>query len=292
MKVAIDKPPDIPWLSDENVRPYVYMRKENLFAKPGSHLKCNWFKFSPIYKNPLVMGDVGFGDAILNLESKAFQKSAMPMPRWVFYDCALVPGFVGGFARKTSTLSKTYRDTIGVNDELDWTPLSLFIIIPSLRKGEWVAHNLCTANSLVGEKDQHYALGFLTKAFGLWYANVEVLCGMTQWQSPSIRLHSHYGPFEILTAYTPIHSYARTLTYRSRLTTEYWPTFFSKEKETENPGLISRYKATDIVVDPKDDDSLKSLQMRIQNEEGPFYLNPTEIRTKALDAALKIYRIS
>src|SRR6185437_877441 len=230
MNVQMDRVPDIAWLRDENVRPYVYMRKENLFAKPGSHVECDWFKSSPIYRNPLFMEDVAFGDAILTLESKAFQKSAMPMPRWVFYDCALLPGFVGGFARRTSTLSEDFRRTVGINAALDWTPLSLFIIIPSLRKGEWVAHNLCTANSLVGEGDQHYALGFLTKAFGLWYANVEVLCGMTQWQSPSIRLHSHYGPFQIVTAYTPIHSYARTLTYSSRLSADFWPTFFSREK--------------------------------------------------------------
>src|SRR6185437_5361315 len=102
------------------------------------------------------------------------------------------------------------------------------IIIPTIRKGEWVAHNLCTANSLVDEGDQLYALGFFTKAFGLWYASVEILCGFAQWQSPALRLHSHYGSFEILTAYTPIHSHARTLTYRSIINGAYWPTFFNK----------------------------------------------------------------
>ncbi len=289
-KAALDKPLDIDWLNDENVRPYVFMRTENLIEKPGAHTKCNWFKQKPIFKNPLLMDEVAFGDAILNLESKAFQKSAMPMPRWVFYDCALLPGFVGGFVRKTSTLSETYCKAMNVNQELEWTPLSLFIIIPSLRKGEWVAHNLCTANGLVGEQDQHYALGFLTKAFGLWHANVEIVCGMTQWQSPSIRLHSHYGPFEVLTAYTPIHSHAETLTYRSRINGDYWPTFFTKTQDAKSKSA-SNYVASDIVVDPKDEASLKAFQRRIENADGPFYLNPQEIRTQALDAPMKIYRL-
>lgn len=288
----MSKPLDIDWLNSDHVRPYVFMRKENMDSKPGIHTKCGWFKNDPVFINPLLMGQVYFGDAILNLESKAFQKSSMPMPRWVFYDCAILPGFVGGFAQKTSTLSKSYCDTIGVNQDLEWTPISLFIIIPSLRKGEWVAHNLCTANSLVDEKDQHYALGFLTKAFGLWFTNAEVLCGMTQWQSPSIRLHSHYGPFEVLTAFTPIHSHAETLTYRSRITGDYWPTFFSKEVAGSGSKNQSKYLDSKIIVDPKDQSSLKDFQRHIESGEGPFYLNPAEIRTQALDSPLKIYRIS
>lgn len=293
-KASLDKPLEIDWLNNENVRPYIFMRTENLIEKPGAFTKCKWFDQKPIFKNPLMMNEVAFGDAILNIEAKAFQKSSMPMPRWVFYDCAILPGFVGGFAQKTTTLSETYCKTIGVNQELEWTPLSLFIIIPSLRKGEWVAHNLCTANSLVGDQDQHYALGFLTKAFGLWHANVEILCGMTQWQSPSIRLHSQYGPFEVLTAYTPIHSHATTLTYRSPVIGDYWPTFFTKnfglKGEAKSKNSLS-YVPTDIVVDPKDTASLKAFQRRIENDEGPFYLNPQEIRTQALDSPLKIYRL-
>jgi hypothetical protein len=237
------------------------------------------------------MSEVAFADQILNLESKAFQKSAMPMPRWVFYDCAIMPGFVCGFAQKTATLSESYVESVGIDSNLEWTPISLFIIIPTLRRGEWVAHNLCTANSLVGEADQHYALGFLTKAFGLWYANVEVLCGMTQWQSPAIRLHSHYGPFEVLTAYTPVHSYARTLTYRSRLDFAYWPSFFSEGRSFTSNGRLPQYELAGFQVDPADENSLKALQQRIENGEGPYYLSPVDIRTQALDKPLQVYTL-
>lgn len=279
--------PQLQWLNSADIRPYIYMRKENLFERPGSYLKtCNWFQQEPLYKNPLRMDEVDFADQILNLETKAFQKSAMPMPRWVFYDCGIIPGFVCGFARKTSTLPESFVQSVGVNKAQEWTPLSLFIIIPTVREGEWVAHNLCTANALVEEKDRLYALGFLTKAFGLWYANVEVLCGMTQWQSPAIRLHSHYGAFEILTAYTPIHSYARTLTYRSRLDFNYWSGFFEKRPQRD----FENHREAGFSVDPRDDESLKALQRRIERGEGPYFLNSYEIRTQALDEPLKVYR--
>ncbi|CAM6001093.1 unnamed protein product [Sphagnum balticum] len=287
-RVTMNEPPEgIPWLHDENIRPYIFMRRENLFDKPGAHTKCGWFKHEALYRDPLRMDQVDFADQILTLESAAFQKSAMPMPRWVFYDCSIMPGFVCGFARKTSTLPKSHKTAIGYNPKLDWTPISLFIIIPTVRPGEWVAHNLCTANSLVDKEDHLYALGFFTKAFGLWYASVEILCGFTQWQSPSIRLHSHYGSFEILTAYTPVHSHARTLTYRSKVNGDYWPTFFTKS----NDQLTSRYQPVGFDVDPKSDESLKALQNRIERQEGPFYLNPYEIRTQPLDAPLHIYRL-
>ena len=50
----------------------------------------------------------------------------------------------------------------------EWTPLSLFITIPSMGPdGEWVAHNLCSANCLLPKEDRFYGLGFLSK--GLWF---------------------------------------------------------------------------------------------------------------------------
>lgn len=281
------------WLYDENIRPYIYMRRENLFPNPGSKFKeCNWFTESPhyqtpIYKDPLKMDEVGFADQILSLESKAFHHSAMPMPRWVFYDCGVMPGFICGFAQKTSSLSQSFKDKIGASGELEWTPISLFIIIPTIRSGEWVAHNLCTANALVESHEKKYALGFLSKAFGLWYANVEILCGMTQWHSPASKLHSHYGLFEILTSYTPVHSYARTLTYRSRLDFKYWPGFFGHDENQ----MSERYSFAGFEVNPGDDESLKSLQKKIEKGEGPFYLSPKEIRNQKPDLGLKVYKV-
>lgn len=275
------------WLRKGDVRPYVFMREDLLIKNPGQR-KTNWFQNEPLIYNPLMMKEVTFADQILNLEGKAFSKADMKMPRWVFYDCAIMPGFVCGFAYKTSRLNANIRKALDVNESLEWTPISLFIIIPSLQPGEWVAHNLCTMNSLVPEEEQLYALGFLTKAFGLWYANVESLCGMTQWLSPAIRLHSNYGEFQVLTAYTPVHSYARTLTYRCRVNLDYWPAFFQKE----NPKPQTGYIDTGLTLDPKSDDSLKALQTRIERKEGPYYFKSSEIRAQPLDSPLKVYHLA
>jgi hypothetical protein len=252
------------------------MRQENLFSRPGTKHKNIWQFQEPLVIDPLKMSEVRFANQILNLEGQAFSHTALRMPRWVFYDCAVIPGVVCGFAKKTKSLTKNEIKALKPDLKLEWTPISLFIIIPTVRQGEWIAHNLCSMNSLVkNEADELYALGFLTKAFGLWYANVEILCGMFQWGSPAIKLHSHYGPFQILTAYTPVHTYPTTMTYRALIDTRYWLSFF-----TGGDGVdLSLYKDTGLKVDPKKVTSLKALQTQIEAGRGPFYLRPDEVRT-------------
>ncbi|MCB0342216.1 MAG: hypothetical protein H6626_01780 [Pseudobdellovibrionaceae bacterium] len=274
------------WLDGEKIRPYIFVREENRTVDPGSRFDSDWFPFPPIYFNPLHMDQVTFADQIMRLESGAFDKSGMAMPRWVFYDCGIMPGFVAGFACHRDHLKASHAKALAPDPSLEWIPISLFIIIPARAQGEWVAHNLSSINALVEKDDRLYGLGFLTKAFGLWYANIGICCGMTQWQSPAIRLHSHYGAFEVLTAYTPVHSYARTLTYRLQVDPLYWALFFSKNQSRE---FITHYKPAGFQVDPKNDDSLKAFQRRIENNEGPFFLDSQEIRNQPLDAELSVY---
>lgn len=277
------------WLSNARIRPYVYVRTDNKIDQPGEHFSLNWFKDKhPQFINPLRMTEVEFGNQILELESRAFGPSNMAMPRWVFYDCAITPGFVAGFAIKMEHVPEELKKHLPYIGKHEWVPLSLFIIIPTMSKdGEWVAHNLCTVNSLLPQELSFYGLGFLSKAFGLWYANVKVCCGFTQWGNPAIRLHSYYGPFEILTAYTPIHSYSRTLTYRVKLEPQVWENFFSKAQMAQ---FSQRFEDTGLIVNPKEDSSLRDIQARLERDEGPFYLDAQEVRTKNLDEPLKIYR--
>ena len=113
-----------------------------------------------------------------------------------------------------------------------------------------MAHNLCSSELVGFPEVKSYGVGFLTKAFGLWYANVEICCGITQWGSPAVRLHTHYGDFEVLTAYTPIHSYARTLTYRLKVETAEWRRFFTSQPA---PDFAKRYEFAGFEVDPRDE---------------------------------------
>lgn len=277
------------WMTNPDVRPYVFVRPENRIDAPGAlHKDLDWFPHDVLYKNPLEMDEVTFADRILSLEAKAFGPSGMAMPRWVFYDCAIVPGFVAGFAHRTATLPEPVKRMLTIEEGDEWTPLSLFIIIPTMSraKGEWVAHNLCSVNSVLDKQDQFYGIGFLSKAFGLWYANVKTCCGMTQWTSPAVRLHAHYGDFEVLTAYTPVHSYSRTLTYRVNIDPTIWPTFFTKKLRD---GFHANHVAAGFEVDPVDEDSLKAFQRRLERGEGPYFLDGTETIQKDLKAPLTVY---
>lgn len=280
--------PKLNWLKDPNIRPYVFVRSENRIQKPGSVHKLDWFsEKEPVYINPMEMNQVGFGNQILQIEAQAFGPSNMAMPRWVFFDCAVTPGFVAGFAVKTDSLPVETRKLLNLSDYHEWTPLSLFIIIPTMsREGEWVAHNLCSVNALLPKDKGYYGLGFLSKAFGLWYANVNICCGFTQWGNPAIKLHSYYGPFQILTAYTPLHSYARTLTYRVKVNPEMWPYFFSKQPLEH---FSKNFNESGDSVDPKDDNSLIHLQQKLESGAGPFYLNSQEILVKNVGDPLNLY---
>ncbi len=270
------------------LKPYVYIRHENHIPDPGRVHKIDWFDQEPLYKEALSLSDLPFGEAILNLENKAFGLD-LAMPRWVFYDCALAPGFVCGYAIKADWLPESFLKALGgdVSAYGEWIPISLFIVIPSIHKGEWVAHNLCAINSLVPDQDKLYGLGFLTKAFGLWYANVETCVGMTQWGKPALKLHSHYGHMEVLTSYTPIHTFAKTMTYRCQVQTSVWELFFTKGQDTV---FGDKYALTGHTVSQSDKQSMIAFQKMIESGRGPFYLSGEEVITQPLDSDLNIYQ--
>jgi hypothetical protein len=286
----------------------VFVRRENKIALPGSIHRLDWFPNEPIFKDPFDVEEINFADRIYSLEERAFGPSNMAMPRWVFYDCAVIPGFVAGYAIRPRALTKILRSLLDPKkypaqgspllsssvlravdslDEMDWVPLSLFIIIPTMHKGEWVAHNLCTVNSLLPKEEQFYGLGFLSKAFGLWYANVELCSGMTQWGGPALKLHSHYGHLEIIGAYSPVHSHAKTVTYRVQVNPRCWEKFFSKEPDF---AFLEAYEPTGDFIDPLSEISMIELQRKIEQGRGPYFLNAGEIAQKSLNEKLAIYR--
>jgi hypothetical protein len=270
------------------VAPYVFVRPENRIQNPGTRHKLDWFPHEPIFKNPLDIDELEFAEQIYHLESQAFGPSNLETPRWVFYDCAVMPGFVAGFAMKTSALPPALKKVLRVSRDQEWTPLSLFIIIPTMKKGEWVAHNLCAVNSLVAEADRMYGLGFLSKAFGLWYANVETCCGMTQWGNPAVKLHSNYGHMQILTSYTPVHTHAATLTYRSEVNIECWEKFFTREDDL---AFLERHEPSLHQIQAGDEAAMIKLQRLIQAGEGPYFLSAKEIAEKKLNEPLSVYRM-
>ncbi len=275
------------WLNSPDIRPYVFVRKENQISNPGTRHRLNWFRNEPLIKNPLQLSELDFANAIYFIEERAFGPSNMTMPRWVFYDCAVIPGFVAGFAGRYSSLNPELKELFKNFAHLEWVPLSLFIIIPTIHKGEWVAHNLCSINTMVQKQAQLHGLGFLSKAFGLWYANVALCTGMTQWGSAALRLHAHYGHMEIIGAYAPVHSHAKTVTYRVEVNINVWEKFFSKEPDLS---FVEKYSKAGFVIDPKDEKSMISFQGKIQKGEGPFFLSAGEIAARQLSDPLEVYK--
>ncbi|MEQ1723455.1 MAG: hypothetical protein ABL930_09785 [Pseudobdellovibrio sp.] len=275
------------WMHTGDVRPYVFVRPENQIEQPGTRHKLDWFQFDPIYKNPLDVKELPFAEAIYQIEWKSFGKQDLAIPRWVFYDCAAMPGFVAGFAGRTSKLPKKLLETLGCSLEEEWCPISLFIIIPTMHKGEWVAYDLCSVNSMLAKEEQFYGLGFLSKAFALWYANVNQCSGMTQWGSPSLKLHSHYGHLEMIGSYAPLHTHAKTMTYRCEVNTDCWEKFFTREPDL---AFLEKFGPTENIIDPASEASMIEIQNKIQNKEGPFYLSAGQIAQNGLKDPLTIYK--
>jgi hypothetical protein len=271
-----------------DIRPYVFVRPENKIDQPGTRHKLDWFQFEPIYKNPLDLKELPFAEAIYQIEWKSFGKQDLAIPRWVFYDCAAMPGFVAGFAARTDKMPQKLLELLNYSTENEWCPLSLFIITPTMHKNEWVAYDLCSVNSILPKAEQYYGLGFLSKAFGLWYANVNQCSGMTQWGSPSLKLHSHYGPLEMIGAYAPLHTHAKTMTYRCEVNTDCWEKFFTHEQDL---AFLEKYGPTEYLIDPNNEESMLKIQNKIQNNEGPFYLSASEIAHKGLRDPLTIYKL-
>lgn len=276
------------WLESGDIRPYVFVRPENKIENPGTRHKLDWFTHEPIYKNPLNLNEMAFADAVLQIEWKSFGKQDLAIPRWVFYDCGAMPGFIAGFAGRTNKLPKNLIKELNYSENEEWCPLSLFIIIPTMHKGEWVAYDLCAVNSFLPKEQRYYGLGFLSKAFALWYANVDQCSGMTQWGSPALKLHSHYGHVELIGAYAPLHTHAKTMTYRCEVNVDSWEKFFTRE---EDYSFVEKYGPSGYVIDPKNEQSMIEMQHRIQSNQGPFYLNATEIAQKNLLEPLTIYKL-
>jgi hypothetical protein len=257
------------WLSKDNIRPYVFVRKENHPTdKPGRTHKFNFPK-NILVMDPLQIESADFASSILALENTAFRGTGLILPRWAFFDCAVMPGVVVGFAARTSQLSDAVRKVLPINDRLEWTPISLFICIPAVETDHWVAHNLCSVNSLLEKKDNYSCLGFLSKAFGLWYFNITNLYGVTQWKNPALGVHTNFGMFKLVTAYTPIHNIPASLTYLVEADARLWNRFIEEDAVWVNP-----LKHAGFEIYPDQEESLKALHRRIGNGEGPFYLSP------------------
>ncbi|MBK6530246.1 MAG: hypothetical protein IPF99_11760 [Deltaproteobacteria bacterium] len=161
--------------------------------------------------DPTVLASQRFLTWIERLDAQTFGPQAMAMERWVFYDCAEWPSALFGLAVRPRDVSPTLRERFEVApQEKVWVPLSLHVAIPTVAPGEFFEHNVGSLGKEAGLK----GLGTFTKALGCRVLRAKTLVGAAQWNGRALTMHRRFGPLELLTAFTPAHSYPRTLTYR------------------------------------------------------------------------------
>ena len=62
--------------------------------------------------NPLLISSQKFIEKIYRLDELSFGGVGMGMPKWVFFDCAVIPGIVVGFGIKAKGISLRDKDNL------------------------------------------------------------------------------------------------------------------------------------------------------------------------------------
>lgn len=208
--------------------------------------------------DPLRMSSEVFLHILYTLDGLTFGPEGMPMPKWVFYDGAELPGAIFGFARRAADLSPRAREVFKLPDGYDGlVPYSMFIAIPMLEGGVWMGHNLASMSPIFPE-DKLSGLASMTKAFGLKVYRTRHLYGATQWRSDALYIHIKFGPLDLTTAFTPAHSEPYTLTYHFPVTDE------CLRAAAGDPTAALPKRAPTLMVDADDQAMLERLHEEIQ----------------------------
>lgn len=245
------------------LQPFVVATEEN---RPRFDLAPFGLSVSALY-DPLHTDATLFLERLKRLDEVTFGPEGMPMPRWMFFDGAELPGGIVGFGAAPDDLPDEVSEVLGLDrtprraqgEALsdDFVPLSMFIAIPTPEVGTWMGHNLCSLGPLVTHLDLK-GLASLTKAVGLEVFRATGQVGVTQWNSLALAVHTRLGPLELLTAWTPAHSEPWSLTYRATLT----------EGSLRNLARDPRGEVPEIAperwIDSRDHDAMQALQREIE----------------------------
>jgi hypothetical protein len=90
-----------------------------------------------------------FIQLVKHVDELAFGPVGLSMPAWVFYDCAVMPGAVFGFARRARHLESWARRALAVPNNYDGlVPVSIFICIPTVARTAALVYTLCSVNQI------------------------------------------------------------------------------------------------------------------------------------------------
>ena len=208
--------------------------------------------------DPLRMSSEPFLTLLSRLDALSFGPEGMPMPRWLFFDGAEMPGAIVGLARRGAAISEAARRLFELDDGYEGlVPYAMYIAIPTVEEGTWFGHNLASIGPQLPEEGLR-GLGSLTKALALAALRCQQQVGATQWDSHALHVHIRLGPLALLTAWTPAHSEPWSLTYRASVTE---PALLHLARDPRGKVTLP---APDRWVAAGDHDAMQTLQAEIE----------------------------
>lgn len=197
------------------------------------------------------------------LNGLVFGPRGLPLPRWVLVDLAIMPSALVIAAAPRSAVEacadRGHRESV---DRLmadaeqrglgDLVPVAAYCAAPTPDRSRWVGWSLC---SIIRGR----ALGSVVKALALGAYGARRLDGVTQFDNPALSIHSRFGPLTIHAAQMPLHDAPRAFVYVTDLS--------GLPERLEDLLIPYRHdvvpSGTDILLDPRDDESRAALQRAI-----------------------------
>jgi len=163
--------------------------------------------------DPQKVSSGAFLNVAKTLNAMTYGPLGLRMPDWVFYDCAVVPGAIFGFARPARDLEPWLREGLELSDDYDGlVPVSLFIAIPTPNRKQWIGYTLCSINEIAAGGAPE-GLWRLTLAMGTAALRIDSMRSTTRWRTPGLGVYASMGPLELVTAWTPAHDVPETVTF-------------------------------------------------------------------------------
>lgn len=197
-----------------------------------------------------------FLDMVHRLHTIVCGPFGMAMPKWVAYDCALVPGVVFGFARPAEELQQRFYNGLEIPEDYSGlVPFSVGIAVPLADRVTWELYSMGSINQIAPGAGPA-GLNRLTLAFGTAALRCKELIVTCPWRSFRMSILSGLGPLELITAWTPAHDNPMTATFKVATN--------DAARERLLRGGQDVIGRVDRHVDADDKDAMRALQREIE----------------------------
>lgn len=131
------------------------------------------------------------------------------VPAWVSLDCAIMPTAVTGFMLSADDTPDELWDLLEIDDDYDgWVPVSQYCAALTVEPG-------CVSGFSLHSYISNQGIATRTKALALAVLDAKAQVGVAQFHDPTIRVHTRFGPIEVLVHRPIIHAHTDdTFLYR------------------------------------------------------------------------------